>query len=43
VELLRIKEMSLKEAAGASGMSTAALKVSMHRATKSLRAILTRR
>jgi RNA polymerase sigma-70 factor (ECF subfamily) len=43
VELLRIKEMSLKEAAEASGMSVAALKVSMHRAMKSLRAILTRR
>jgi RNA polymerase sigma-70 factor (ECF subfamily) len=43
VELLRIKEMSLKEAAAASGMSIAALKVSMHRAMKSLRVILTRR
>lgn len=43
VELLRIKEMSLKEAAEASGMSIAALKVSMHRAMKSLRTILTRR
>jgi RNA polymerase sigma-70 factor (ECF subfamily) len=43
VELLRIKEMSLKEASAASGMSVAALKVSMHRAMRSLRTILTRR
>ena len=38
VELLKLKEMSLKEASEASGMSVAALKVAMHRALKSLRA-----
>ncbi|MBN9086721.1 MAG: sigma-70 family RNA polymerase sigma factor [Reyranella sp.] len=43
VELLRIKEMSLKEASDVSGMSVAALKVSMHRAMRTLRAVLTRR
>jgi RNA polymerase sigma-70 factor (ECF subfamily) len=43
VELLRIKEMSLKEASAASGMSVGALKISMHRAMKSLRTILTGR
>jgi RNA polymerase sigma factor (sigma-70 family) len=43
VELLRINEMSLKEASAASGMSVVALKVSMHRAMTSLRTILTRR
>lgn len=43
VELLRIKEMSLKEASDVSGMSVAALKVSMHRAMKTLRSVLARR
>jgi len=38
VELLKLKEMSLKEASEASGMSVASLKVAMHRALKSLRA-----
>jgi RNA polymerase sigma factor (sigma-70 family) len=42
VEMLRLKEMSLKEASTASGMSIAALKVSMHRALKALRAVLTK-
>ncbi|MBS0517436.1 MAG: sigma-70 family RNA polymerase sigma factor [Proteobacteria bacterium] len=42
VELLRFKEMSLKEASAASGMSISALKVSMHRAMKTLRTILTK-
>jgi RNA polymerase sigma factor (sigma-70 family) len=42
VELLRLNEMSLKEAAAASGKSVASLKVSMHRAMKSLRLALTR-
>ena len=42
VELLRLKEMSLKEAAAASGMSISALKVSMHRAMKALRIVLTK-
>ncbi len=40
VELLRLKEMSLKEASAASGQSVGALKVAMHRAGKSLRALL---
>ena len=38
VELLKLREMSLKEASEASGMSVAALKVAMHRALKTLRA-----
>lgn len=42
VDMLRLKEMSLKEASAASGMSIAALKVSMHRAMKALRTILTK-
>jgi RNA polymerase sigma-70 factor (ECF subfamily) len=42
VEMLRLKEMSLKEASAASGMSIAALKVSMHRAMKALRGVLTK-
>ncbi len=37
VEMLKIREMSLKEASAASGMSITALKVSVHRAIKSLR------
>ena len=41
VELVRLKELSLKEASAASGMSIAALKVSMHRAMKTLRVKLT--
>jgi RNA polymerase sigma-70 factor (ECF subfamily) len=40
VQLLKLKEMSLKEASTASGMSIASLKVNMHRAVKSLRKIL---
>lgn len=42
VEMLRLKEMSLKEASAASGMTIAALKVSMHRAMKAMRATLTK-
>lgn len=42
VEMLRLKEMSFKEAAAASGMSIAALKASMHRAMKALRTGLTK-
>ena len=42
VEMLRLKEMSLKEASAASGMSIAALKVSMHRAMNALRAVLSK-
>lgn len=37
VELLRMQEMSLKEAAAASGRTEASLKVAMHRALTSLR------
>ncbi|WP_349538530.1 sigma factor-like helix-turn-helix DNA-binding protein [Bradyrhizobium sp. AS23.2] len=40
VRLLRLNEMSLKEASTASGMSIASLKVNVHRAVKSLRKIL---
>ena len=41
VRLLKLKEMSLQQAAAASGMSVAALKVAMHRALKNLRKMLT--
>jgi RNA polymerase sigma-70 factor (ECF subfamily) len=37
VELLKLRELSLKEAAIVSGLSVAALKVAAHRAVKSLR------
>lgn len=37
LRLLKLEEMSLKEAAAASGMSVAALKVATHRALKTLR------
>jgi RNA polymerase sigma-70 factor (ECF subfamily) len=40
IEMLRLKEMSLKEAAVASGMSIAALKVAVHRAVRALRKAL---
>jgi RNA polymerase sigma-70 factor, ECF subfamily len=40
VTLLKLKEMSLKEAAAASGRSVAALKVATHRAIKGLRNML---
>jgi RNA polymerase sigma factor (sigma-70 family) len=40
VELTKLEELSLKEAAAKSGMSVAALKVATHRATRTLRAIL---
>ena len=40
VELLKLREMSLKEAAAATGRSVTALKVATHRAIKSLRAML---
>lgn len=40
VELLKLREMSLKEASLVSGMSVAALKVASHRALKSLRIML---
>ena len=40
IRLLKLEEMSLKEAAAASGMSVAALKVATHRALKNLRKLL---
>lgn len=40
IRLLKLQEMSLKEAATASGMSVAALKVATHRAIRKLRKIL---
>ncbi len=40
IELLKMREMSLKEASEASGMSVGALKVATHRATHALRAAL---
>jgi len=40
VELLKLRELSLKEAAAVAGRSVTALKVATHRAIKSLRAIL---
>jgi len=42
VEMLKLREMSLKEAASASGTSTGALKVSVHRAMTTLRKVLTK-
>jgi RNA polymerase sigma factor (sigma-70 family) len=42
IELLKLNEMSLKEAAAASGVSITALKVSVHRAMVSLRKTLTK-
>ncbi|MEO8188074.1 MAG: sigma-70 family RNA polymerase sigma factor [Burkholderiaceae bacterium] len=42
VLLLKLQEMSLQQAAAASGLSVAALKVSMHRAMQSLRKMLTK-
>lgn len=41
IELLKLKEMSLKEASAATGISAAAFKVATHRALKALRAKLT--
>jgi len=40
VRLLKLKELSLKEASVATGMSTTSLKVNMHRALKSLQKLL---
>lgn len=40
IKMLKLNEMSLKEAAAASGRSIAALKVATHRAVKSLRRML---
>jgi len=43
IRLLKLSEMSLKEAAAASGMSVASLKVATHRALKNLRKMLSDR
>ena len=43
IRLLKLEELSLKEAAAATGMSVTALKVATHRALKSLRKMLSRR
>ncbi len=40
IELLKLQDLSLKEAASASGMSVGALKVATHRAVAALRRIL---
>ena len=40
VELVKLKELSLKEASAVTGMSATALKVATHRAIRSLRTIL---
>lgn len=40
IELLKLREMTLKEASQASGMSVSALKVATHRATHALRTTL---
>ncbi|MFP4003193.1 MAG: sigma-70 family RNA polymerase sigma factor [Alphaproteobacteria bacterium] len=42
LDLLKLKELSLKEASAISGMSISALKVAVHRATKTLRNVLKR-
>ncbi len=42
IRMLKLQEMSLKEAAEASGMSVAALKVATHRALKNLRKVFGR-
>ena len=42
IEMLKLREMSLKEAARASGSSETALKVSVHRAIASLRKTLSK-
>jgi RNA polymerase sigma factor (sigma-70 family) len=41
IELLKLQELSLKEAAAASGVSVGALKVAAHRAVAALRRVLT--
>ncbi|MEH2513697.1 RNA polymerase sigma factor (sigma-70 family) [Nitrobacteraceae bacterium AZCC 1564] len=43
IELLKLKEMSLKEAASVTGLSIASLKVATHRALQSLRRMLAER
>ncbi|MEK1931505.1 MAG: sigma-70 family RNA polymerase sigma factor [Pararhizobium sp.] len=43
VDLLKLKEMSLKEASDITGLSVASLKMATHRALRSLRALLSDR
>ena len=43
IELLKLKELSLKEAAAATGMSIAALKVAAHRGLRTLRNLMSGR
>lgn len=43
IQLLKLREMSLREASTASGMSVTALKVNIHRAVKHLRRIFANR
>jgi len=43
VDLLKLKEMSLKEAADVTGLSIASLKMATHRALRTLRALLSDR
>lgn len=43
IRLLKLEELSLKEAAAATGMSVAALKVATHRALRGLRKLLSHR
>lgn len=40
IELLKLKEMSLKEASGVSGLTVASLKISVHRGMKTLKRLL---
>jgi RNA polymerase sigma-70 factor (ECF subfamily) len=40
IEMLKLRELTLKEASAESGMSVASLKVSVHRATRALRVTL---
>jgi len=42
IELLKLRELSLKEAAAVSGLSIGALKVATHRAMRALRRVLNR-
>lgn len=43
IRMLKLEELSLKEAAAASGISVAALKVATHRALKNLRKLIDKR
>ena len=40
IEMLKLRQMSLKEASAASGMSIGALKISVHRGIAALRKVL---